>query len=694
MQIGRLKAILLGFACALMAQPPLTTIQDTVYKADGTRFNGSVTVSWKTFDASDTSDVAMQTRTVQIRNGALFVQLVPNTNATPVNYYNVLYSSDAREQFRELWAVPPSTAPLRVRDVRVNGLSTGAPSGGSTGGSSGGTGGTAGGVTSGGTSVTESQVIGLTNDLQIRPVKGPGFVNGRSAYINDSGQVDAVVGNAGDCVRVDGTSGPCFDAGLLATFVDKETPFGTINGTNVMFTLVSTPTPPASLSVYRNGIFQTAGTDFVLSGNSIQFAASSTPQPGDQLTASYRVGGNGMAPTLQINTTAPLAGGGTPATSVTLSLSDAAFLRRGHRAMVIGDSEAGGFTPDGDFPQLLPNWFTQAAVQSRNAILYGGNAGVPSDIASNMLARLQTDVISRHPDKVFIIAGYSDLNYNILATEIAGNVNQIVIQLKAANILAIVCTVPPQLFNPDYPDPNVLQQTTQLNLLLRKVATQQGVPLVDFYQLLADPLTTSYKTGYSADGWHPQSPATRLMAMHAIAATLNLFDQEYPYLPGLDDDKVNLIPDPLFLQTPSKWTAATVSGVAMQATIGTDPAIQGNTMTLTKTNTASVNTLTGTAVTTGFNPGDRLAFVGRIKSNNCEAGAMQFDVGLQFDPGAQTSYPMYNWNVDIKDGQWYVEIVVPAGMTSLKPVITLHSGTGSVTIGQVGVINLTQQGLI
>src|SRR5271163_1236264 len=146
---GRLLAIWLVSACAVMAQPTLTTIQDTVYRADGRRFNGTVTISWKSFTAGDTSDVAMQSTTNRVVNGALYVQLVPSTNATPSYYYNVLYTSDGRDQFSELWAVPPSTMPLRVANVRVTGLVTnsGGGTGGGSGGGTGGSGGTVGGDT-------------------------------------------------------------------------------------------------------------------------------------------------------------------------------------------------------------------------------------------------------------------------------------------------------------------------------------------------------------------------------------------------------------------------------------------------------------------------------------------------------------------------------------------------------------------
>ena len=41
--------------------PPLTTIQDTLYKADGTPFEGVLTVNWKSFEGPDASNVPTNT---------------------------------------------------------------------------------------------------------------------------------------------------------------------------------------------------------------------------------------------------------------------------------------------------------------------------------------------------------------------------------------------------------------------------------------------------------------------------------------------------------------------------------------------------------------------------------------------------------------------------------------------------------
>lgn len=278
MSLARKTAILICAAFPMFAAPPLTTIRDTIYKADGTMFNGTAVISWMPFDAGDSSKIGLQSLSVPIINGAIRVQLVPNTDATPVNYYTVLYSSDGRQQFTEKWAVPPSATTLHIKDVRVA-LSSG--SSGSTGG----------GVVQppSQTPIAESNVIGLLTDLSTRPVRGFSYTTGRAAMVNDSGAIDSVTGNMSDCVRVDGTAGPCMDPTLLPGFVDGETPAGVIDGSNATFTLAGTPDPATSLVLYRNGLAQIAGSDYnIQPDGSILFVTAAVPQPGDVLLASYR----------------------------------------------------------------------------------------------------------------------------------------------------------------------------------------------------------------------------------------------------------------------------------------------------------------------------------------------------------------------------------------------------------------------
>lgn len=72
-------------------------------------------------------------------------------------------------------------------------------------------------------------------------------------------------------------------------FVFNETPSGTKNGSNQVFTLSSTPKPAASVELSYNGqLLQAGGGDFTLSGNTITFVAIK-PVASDVLLANYTV---------------------------------------------------------------------------------------------------------------------------------------------------------------------------------------------------------------------------------------------------------------------------------------------------------------------------------------------------------------------------------------------------------------------
>jgi len=267
-------------AAAVVAAPPLTTVQDVLYKADGTRFNGALTITWNSFQAADSSAIVTQSTTVKVVDGNLRVQLVPSTTANPAGAYLVTYNSDGRIQFQERWAVPSAARPLRLRDVRVA-----APAGGTwTGDTAGDTGTTTNGP------VQESDVVGLVADLGSRPVKGSGFAAGKVAMVNSAGQLDAVSGAATDCVRVDGSSGPC--GSTPPAFVDGDVPSGIVDGANSSFQVAAIPDPVSSLAVYRNGLLLKVGSDYTFTGRTIGFVPAAIPQPGDTLLASYRMGGS------------------------------------------------------------------------------------------------------------------------------------------------------------------------------------------------------------------------------------------------------------------------------------------------------------------------------------------------------------------------------------------------------------------
>jgi hypothetical protein len=73
---------------------------------------------------------------------------------------------------------------------------------------------------------------------------------------------------------------PSTGAGQYST--EQGTITGTINGVNLVFSLPLGVTP---ITVFRNGVLMTQGTDVTVVTHTITFNAGQTPQAGDIITA-------------------------------------------------------------------------------------------------------------------------------------------------------------------------------------------------------------------------------------------------------------------------------------------------------------------------------------------------------------------------------------------------------------------------
>ena len=108
--------------------PTLTTINDTVYRADGAPAAGTLLISWPEFTTAGGQPVAAGTTSVTLGvGGSLSVALVPNQGATPATtVYTVVYQlTDIVKT--EYWSVPASS-PTNLATVRVTLGATGAAS--------------------------------------------------------------------------------------------------------------------------------------------------------------------------------------------------------------------------------------------------------------------------------------------------------------------------------------------------------------------------------------------------------------------------------------------------------------------------------------------------------------------------------------------------------------------------------------
>ena len=191
-------AVLFGIGAeSAWAIPPLTTIQDQLFRANGTPVNGTLLISWNAFVASDNSNIPANTLRVPVSGGLLRVKLVPTTTALAAPSYNVMYLVDGKLTNTETWSVPPSTAPLAVRMVRTSTPVPQPPSD---------------------TIIQVGDIAGLSDALADRPGKGSGYLPGRILVPDTNGDLSGLNGSASQCVRGDGSLGPC---GSNPSFFDR-----------------------------------------------------------------------------------------------------------------------------------------------------------------------------------------------------------------------------------------------------------------------------------------------------------------------------------------------------------------------------------------------------------------------------------------------------------------------------------------
>ena len=102
------------------AQISTTTVQGTVYRADGTPASGTLLVSWPAFTTPQNQAVAAGTESSAIgADGFVSLNLTPNASALPTgSYYTAVYHLSDGTVNQEYWVVPAS-ANASIASVRA-----------------------------------------------------------------------------------------------------------------------------------------------------------------------------------------------------------------------------------------------------------------------------------------------------------------------------------------------------------------------------------------------------------------------------------------------------------------------------------------------------------------------------------------------------------------------------------------------
>ena len=117
------------------------------------------------------------------------------------------------------------------------------------------------------------------------------------------------------------------------------------------------------------------------------------------------------------------------------------------------------------------------------------NRGIGGDITYGILQRLSL-VTALKPSKIFLLIGINDIGKDIPPAMIVHNIGRIVDRIRQESpntriILQTILPVNPYVRGfPQHYDKN--DKVIQANVLLRKLAAEKGLPLVDLYAAFSD----------------------------------------------------------------------------------------------------------------------------------------------------------------------------------------------------------------
>lgn len=375
---------------------------------------------------------------------------------------------------------------------------------------------------------------------------------------------------------------------------------------------------------------------------------------------------------------------------------------RGNVAVVIGDSNIASVA-DGDPMRVGHNFFNLFCARTRQRIRYGGYFATGGMTAEDVFGVQLPKVLAMDPlpSACVILAGTNNLGALDLGT-LAPLWEDGVAALRAVGIVPIVCTIPPRDTS------GGVVAVSQFNSWITDFAARNGLPLFPVHTALVDPVTGYYKSGYSGDGIHFAGASARVVADYAAARGMHeLFLPNPAYTAKSAADGTNLLVNGVFIGDDNadghanSWTGTSATNVTRSLVAPTaDDDLAGNWQQLVRApGGATQGYLTQViAASSAWAVGDRLALSGRVQSSGFEGSSSTFSVQVGFTgaTGSHNLEAIYAWKVDLADGTFYAEGVIPAGTTAmLFSALSAAPAAGSTTLrlGELTLRNLTQLGL-
>ncbi|MEV8149968.1 GDSL-type esterase/lipase family protein [Arthrobacter sp. NPDC080073] len=376
---------------------------------------------------------------------------------------------------------------------------------------------------------------------------------------------------------------------------------------------------------------------------------------------------------------------------------------RGSSIAYLGDSHVQGPFATYNYGDAFPLHVGLASQQKYTSAGFHGIGGERSD---QILARVQT-ALARRPTYLLVQAGTNDIGQGIsggqsdiqIVNTIATNLKAIYRSAKAVGSIPVACTVPPQ---------NTAGQRQRVilkaNIWIRRFAIQNGLPLVDFYTLLAkDGITATpagnWKDAYAADGTHGNAAAAAAIGA-LVVSTLNAAGPAGT-MPSLCTDLVDsgqgiwLMRNPLFqatsgdLKKPDNFSTygASTSDANTVYSLVSDALVPGKMQQIAMNASATTSGGLQGVSTVTVAAGDIIAIGGYITTDGVTTSQVQIQCG-----GGTTYKPVsLGIGAAVTRGVYYMEFAAPSsGAVTVNLLAGLRAGfAATVAFSYPSVVNLT-----
>ena len=187
------------------------------------------------------------------------------------------------------------------------------------------------------------------------------------------------------------------------------------------------------------------------------------------------------------------------------------------------------------------------------------NAGISGSTTTQMLARIQTDVINKRPSYCIMLGGTNDLTTGADISVIKSNLLTMYKMLINSGITVIACTLTPRTITAYRPS------IININNFIRSLRnTLKNFVVCDWYEDTASPVDDNWFAGFSDDGLHPNVKSAYAMGKR-LYTTLKDIIPVSPIFSGSNvNDATMIYPNPYLL---GGATVATGWNVPTTATV-------------------------------------------------------------------------------------------------------------------------------